>query len=298
MSKSIVLELQEEIISKDCDVVSALRKAHIIAKKLNLDEFGSWVINELNGYKNKELVPDYRNVKGLLKGFNPYNGWIPIMIPDGKLDDMINNKRLNNPISELVDLYNNSNSELYMTFSGEILQSLNNMLDIPFEIQIALFINKTQVKKIIEQVKDNLLQWTLKLEEKGILGESMRFSKEEKNNAKAFGKTVNNFNGQVTYIVGNVNDSLVVNGSENNIEIDYPNMIETVKEAISFVNKQNIEKEQRDSIIEMLTDISEKLEKRKSKNVIKAALVGLKDLVVGFGLNVLATYFTNQFPFF
>lgn len=156
MSKSIVLELQEEIISKDCDVVSALRKAHIIAKKLNLDEFGSWVINELNGYKNKELVPDYRNVKGLLKGFNPYNGWIPIMIPDGKLDDMINNKRLNNPISELVDLYNNSNSELYMTFSGEILQSLNNMLDIPFEIQIALFINKTQVKKIIEQVKDNL----------------------------------------------------------------------------------------------------------------------------------------------
>lgn len=298
MSNSIVLELQEEIISKDCDVVSALRKAHIIAKKLNLDELGSWVINELNGYKNKELVPDYRNVKGLLKGFNPYNGWIPIMIPDGKLDDMINNKILNNSISELVDLYNNSNSELYMTFSGEILQSLNNMLDIPYEIQIALFINKTQVKKIIEQVKDNLLQWTLKLEEKGILGESMRFSKEEKNNAKAFGETVNNFNGQVTYIAGNVNDSLVVNGSENNIEIDYPNMIEMVKEAISFVNKQNIEKEQHDSIIEMLSEISEKLEKRKSKNVIKAALVGLKDLVVGFGLNVLATYFTNQFPFF
>ena len=36
---SIVLELQNEIVSSNCDVVNILRKAHLVASKLKLNDF-------------------------------------------------------------------------------------------------------------------------------------------------------------------------------------------------------------------------------------------------------------------
>ena len=47
---SIVLELQNEIVSSNCDVVNILRKAHLIASKLKLADFDQWIKHELNGY--------------------------------------------------------------------------------------------------------------------------------------------------------------------------------------------------------------------------------------------------------
>ena len=78
---SIVLELQKDLLDKDCDILQALRKAHVIAVKLHLTEFDTWIQNELNGYKSEdENFPEYRQMKGTLKAKNPYRGWIPAVI--------------------------------------------------------------------------------------------------------------------------------------------------------------------------------------------------------------------------
>ena len=47
---SIVLELQRELLNKNCDILQMLRRAHVIAFKLNLSDFDVWIQNELNGY--------------------------------------------------------------------------------------------------------------------------------------------------------------------------------------------------------------------------------------------------------
>lgn len=70
----IVIELQNEISSKNCVIVSVLRRAHLIASKLQLNEFDAWIMNELNGYKFYEQIPDYRLVKGT------ENHLIPIVV--------------------------------------------------------------------------------------------------------------------------------------------------------------------------------------------------------------------------
>ena len=63
---SLVLDLQQEILKPDCDILNALRKAHIIAIKLKLSEFDTWIQSELNGYEtNQDLIPDYRKISGL-----------------------------------------------------------------------------------------------------------------------------------------------------------------------------------------------------------------------------------------
>ena len=66
---SIVIDLQDEILSSDCDIVQILRRAHVIAVKLGLKEFDQWISYELNGYPDQNACPDYRKVRGTLFGY-------------------------------------------------------------------------------------------------------------------------------------------------------------------------------------------------------------------------------------
>ena len=62
--EKIVIQLQEEALSNETDILSLMRKAYFIARKLNLKEFEEWISNEQNGYPTNSRVPDYRNVFG------------------------------------------------------------------------------------------------------------------------------------------------------------------------------------------------------------------------------------------
>ena len=68
---SIVIDLQDEILSSDCDIVQILRRAHVIAVKLGLKEFDQWISYELNGYPDQNVCPDYayfgRYMPGILR---------------------------------------------------------------------------------------------------------------------------------------------------------------------------------------------------------------------------------------
>ena len=87
---SLILELQHEVMKPDCDILYALRKAHLIASKLRLAEFDAWIQNELNGYKmNQDGIPEYRRINGRLKAWNPYHGWIPVILDNTELEKML-----------------------------------------------------------------------------------------------------------------------------------------------------------------------------------------------------------------
>ena len=58
---SIVIDLQNEITSSDCDVVNILRRAYIIAVKLGLKEFDQWISCELNGYHKQDFDSAFVN---------------------------------------------------------------------------------------------------------------------------------------------------------------------------------------------------------------------------------------------
>ena len=58
----LVIELQKDIIENKIDTISILRKAKLIATKLNLVDFKQWIDHELNGYENYDDIPEYRNI--------------------------------------------------------------------------------------------------------------------------------------------------------------------------------------------------------------------------------------------
>lgn len=64
------------------------------------------------------------------------------------------------------------------------------------------------MKEIVDKVANCLLEWTIKLENEGILGEGMIFSREETKMAKNIPQTINNYYG--TVIKGDVKQSQFV----------------------------------------------------------------------------------------
>lgn len=284
---SIVIDLQNEITSSECDIVKILRRAHVIAVKLGLKEFDQWISYELNGYPNQDTCPDYRKVRGVLKAFNPYHGWIPTLIPDGELEKMICEKRVPNSISEIITLCKTAENGLISEFSGEQLELFNRMFDSPLPMRYALHISGASVMDIVEKVKNTILEWTLKLEEEGVLGEEMRFSDEEKQTAKNLPQTVNNYYGATNVINGPSEGMQIVSGNEN-VTFSYDKASTAVSEIETAISQEPLQSEDKDAALEMLSEIRGKISQEKKPRVIKALLVGLKDFLINAGGSLVA----------
>lgn len=116
---SLVLDLQQELMNPDFDLMISLRKAHIIASKLKLKEFDCWIQTELNGYMEKDNIPDYRAVSGRIMARHPTYGWIPVMLVDRGQETYFSSKKVANPIAELLESRKKLNGQFVIIYSGE-----------------------------------------------------------------------------------------------------------------------------------------------------------------------------------
>lgn len=281
---SIVLDLQAELVSSKCDILSSLRKAHIIATKLKLVDFDGWIQKELDGYDSKGETPEYRKVRGSLKVYNPYHGWCPTINTNAEIENSICNRNLTEPISLLLDLYSNSaNKRIHITFSGEETQFLNKFFNVPTTMEFALFFDSSAIKSIIDSVQDTLLQWTLKLDEEGITGEGLKFSEKEKAIAKAIPQTVNNYYGTTSVINAPISNSQIVSGENNNATFNYSLASDSISEIQTAINNSEMTPEDKSTALELTEEIKEKIDNKKKPSIIRAALAGLKDFVFSVG---------------
>ena len=182
---SLVLELQQEVLKTDCDVLHALRKAHMIAVKLKLAEFDAWIQSEMNGYEiNQDLIPEYRQIRGQLKAWNPRHGWIPVIMQDSKLEEILCHRKMEESIGEIIERYEKSNGNIVMTFSADVAAKLDSWSNAPFTTNYALHVSKHMLKSIVDKVINCLMEWTLKLEEKGITSYTIKKEMGDINNIK------------------------------------------------------------------------------------------------------------------
>lgn len=198
--KSIVLELQRDAIDSRVSIATLLRRALLVAKKLSIHEFQEWIHNELDGYYDGQTIPSYRVVFGELHAFNPYRGWIPILIADSNLAGKVQKREVGQPAIDLEVLLRESpaGDHLQMPFEPELEVLLMKSLSTPFPARVTLFVGRSQLHGIIEAVRNTILNWSLKLEEDGILGENMTFTSEEKKTAASATYYVTNFLGDAT----------------------------------------------------------------------------------------------------
>lgn len=205
MSKpSIILELQSLATDRKNDITDLLRKALLVASKLNLDEFKAWVNHELHGYKGND-VPEYRKASSEIKFKNPYHGLIPMVISDQSLSDILTSVDISDPIESLQNLLNSKGgSSLTMALSSTQQSLLMELQGPQTQFPAVRIIGRNQIAAIVDAVRTTILEWALQLESEGILGDGISFSEKEREKAVASSNiNIENFQG----ILGDVNHS-------------------------------------------------------------------------------------------
>ncbi|MCU5440514.1 hypothetical protein PDN45_06280 [Bacillus cereus] len=248
---AIVLDLQKEAYDSKSDVVALLRKAYVVARKLKLTEFGNWINEELNGYQSYEKTPEYRNVSGLLKARNPYHGLIPVLMDSSELADIFTNRKLVQPISEIESFANGENN-IMLTFLPEQRKMITKATGV--ETEYFVEVTRNQVGNIVDNVRNIVLDWSLNLEEDGILGENMSFSSEEKEKAQNNSSITNIFHGnatgvQIQHQTSNSNQSM----QQNNLDIQkIEELLKTIKENLGQIDLDSGQKATINTNIEMI----------------------------------------------
>jgi hypothetical protein len=206
--RSPVQELQELATDSNVDLTTLLRKALLVATKLNLKAFRDWIDCELNGYFGKGDVPPYRKLHAKVWLKNPYHGLIPVMFQDSRSENAFCRIDARDPIEGLKHILDNlqrgASSPIFplTPHQSTLLLKQQNGLGLP----PVRTVSENQLASILDAVRTTILEWALKLEQEGILGEGISFTQEEVSRASTSTQIrIENFQG----ILGNVQDSTV-----------------------------------------------------------------------------------------
>jgi hypothetical protein len=57
---TLLRELQRDALDPNLDITTLLRKARVLAARLDNPDFVAWIQHELNGYPDQAVLPEYR----------------------------------------------------------------------------------------------------------------------------------------------------------------------------------------------------------------------------------------------
>ena len=200
----IVINIQKQILSKS--TTDVLRQAYIIARKLKINDFEIWINNELNGYKEDDSIPEYRNIFGNIEAWNPYRGWVPVIIDDIEVYDKLTMYKIGQGIPELENIINQSGKKGMVSIN--LPDSFNQLISDGFPTKYIQRLSPASIIGIIETVKNI------------IIGVDMKFTDEEKRIASEKNYTVNNFYGNVSSSQIQQNSNYSSQTINNSLDID------------------------------------------------------------------------------
>ncbi len=231
MSLPLVLEVQRMAVDQSSSVVQLVRTAKLVATKLSLTDATGWIDRELNGYPNLSSLPKYRVFAGQCRARNPFHGWIPAQFPNAKLHDLFSEARVGQSLGSMELLLANDSGYLTMQYPFELEKTLRELFatDMQFSIRLA----KGNVSGIFDAVRNLTLDWSLQLEQAGVLGENMSFTISEKLEAKPVSQQ---FFIQNVGVIGNLSDNATVTNTQTvNGPLSIPGVLDLVSQARSSI---------------------------------------------------------------
>lgn len=287
----LVLELQRDCLNPKSETSDLLRKALVVSRKLKLPGIQEWVNHELQGYTNGAEIPQYRMMHGSVKAKNPYHGWVPLMIEDSKLSDLVSKLPVNSGIKELEDLVQNrADNGLIMTYPKGAEATLMRML--PMALPVALHISPSAVASIFDVVRNRILEWSLELEDQGITGDDYSFTEPEKMAALNSYNIVNNIGAMHNSQLQQVSDGS--HQVQNNL-IPLNDLAVFADTLLSRCQDLGLGQDELDELQSDVSTIKAQLASPKPKSsVIRSMLTSLKSVLEGAAGNVLASTYAAQ----
>ncbi len=282
--KSIVIDLQQDALNNNISVTDLLRKAYVVSKKLKISDFEEWISSELDGYVDNEKIPKYREFKGTVMALNPYHGWQPIFFEDTKTKELLSKKNNGQRIAEIENLLNkitDPTQSIHAPFTAEQENIICNAIG--ERLQITLKVAISDLVRIVDAVRNIVLNWSLQLEEDGILGENMTFTKNEKDKVVEHSYNVNNFYGCVT-------DSQIQQGSIDSMQTQKINNFST-KEVDDFILflKENLKDiklntNKKEELKAEIATVEAQIKSPKPKvSIIREGFISIRNILEGAG---------------
>ena len=209
MSK-IVIELQQACLNDAIPCSSLLLKAYAIAMKLGMKDTAEIFSHELNGYKDadKNILPKYRRVLVNTEAYDAYyDRWIPVTFPS---KSEFNKHSVVESITEIEKIDQTKCDTLEVRLNADAQKIIHKVTNMTEPMLVHQIFSAAQATSILQKVRKVILDWSLELERKGILGENLEFSVEEISKAKdipAINITING-NGSGATIAGVLKDSI------------------------------------------------------------------------------------------
>lgn len=287
---SLVQELQREALDSSVLVSDLLRKALVVAKKLNIKEFDEWISLELKGYNGKDEIPSYRVLSGRPMARNPYHGWQPIIFSRSpQTAEDLSTCPINTPVGEIEAGLKSATKDTMLHFQLSKEVEANIIRALRFPLPIAVVIDKAQLHGILEAVKTIVLEWSVKLEQDGIIGEDMTFSKEEKQKASTATYHIKNYINEMSHsqIQQDTHDSVQTMSIQ---PLDLNEVSRMVQELRIFISQTALETEKRQEIEADIATVESQLRSPKPKSsIIRESFHSIRNILEGAVGSGLAT---------
>lgn len=279
---SLVQELQRDALNQNVTVMELFQKCLVVAMKLGIQEFASWARLEIDGYKDKE-VPEYRIVHGQTEVFNPFRGYQPLFFPVSKLTEQFSRMHFNQPIGqiehELKSAEKAGSDGFYVSYSPAVEKKLMDAIE--FRLQPFLNISASEFRKILDSARKIILEWTLKLEADGIIGEGMSFSNEEKEKAQSITYNIKN------YIQGADRSQIQIESVASNQSLavgqfDIPKLKELIRAIRTSVGEIGLEDNAKAELTAEIQTLESQAASPKPKtSIIRESLLSAKSILEG-----------------
>ena len=170
----LLRELRDSVTNSTVEISTVLRKAKVLAVTLENQEFRDWVSHELGGYPDKVTIPEYREIPSPLLGdfMGPFHRVTGYLLPISQMPDFMRKSALSfpipNSIKEIESMALSGGDDLRHPWPTEAVMLLGSKIRLTGNyslVEVYQPISRAQLEKIIDAVRNRLLDFLLALQE-------------------------------------------------------------------------------------------------------------------------------------
>lgn len=295
--KELVESIIVDITNRDVSISDLLRKAQVLAFKLNNDSLKQWLNYEVNGYESDAQLPKYRKLSAVLFGQIEQNrGFagsmlyhhfrLPIEHLSDKIQSMIQSWDCRSPINEIQHILDSGKSEgnVRITCNNKIIPLVSQALESNVYVnQVWLEVQQYDLFNILDSVKNKLLDIILSIDTELELGVNFNLPQAQ----QRVNQVVNN----ITAGVANFGDNSTIEIANTSIAVNSGHiadeqLLSQLNDIVNNISKLNSNHE----IVELLNEIKAELSKEKRPKKLKLFFNAILGISTGVATNLITPY--------
>ena len=230
---NLISQIIDDLTEDSKSLNSSLLKTKVLADKMDNDAVFSWVNNEINGYPDINVLPEYRILPASAIGTfaNRFQILRNVSIPTNGLDhevkEALTKMRISNSVSNLEHHINNDRGELGVSIPLDLCAYLSQHISINGQLQFGkITVGRNMIVELLNNVRSRLLEFLLKIRKEFNDDENYSESKQMIDNI---------FNGTI------IGSNFIFSGNHNQQTVNFTVNKDDTNSLIEYLRKNKLD---------------------------------------------------------